>query len=1049
MMTVCPRCGTPGISRERFCRKCGEKLQTVNPQPNDPQGAEWMQYPQHSASQQDGEQQSPRRNRRRQAVRQDEGQMPAAPKPPRIPEPENREPVNQGKPPKGPWKWIIGCLALVFAAAIVLFVYPGWLNGKQDGKDEALSGSGKEADGETASGEIILYHSDPDQVTADPETGIRYVSNEILVIANPGTSEEEVAAFVSGIGGQVVGRNPYLGEYQILLSAGVPSLADMETVQRKMMESGLFADAFVNYVAKISPMAKKMHPNDSEWRDWDSYNQLHWGHDAIRVPEMWYVWDNVSRSQIRVGVIDNQFYTSHEDLRFAETYENRYMTNANMATHGTEVSGIIAASFNNGKGIAGILPNAELYGLSYNGILTNNELTVASLKAALTWLIRQKECKVVNLSFGLDIIDAENFPDKEKMEYIRRYVQEYNKELETTLNTFLDKGYEFLLVKSAGNSRQDENCYTTDAELDMFSGISAPRIKERIIVVGAAEDFWAGYRVVSFSDGGSRVDVIAPGVQIYTTEDVGYDYVSGTSFAAPYVTGTAAAVWSTNPELTGADVRKILVETATGAYTYEDSDSERFAMIDAYAAIVRAAGKPEEPEEEPSEEPAEEQDEEISYVSEGSYREYGIPVNIYCNQVIYRAGEPVKVCVDILGGTPPFRMDWYINAYSGRFDGENPLEAYRETYPELRDPMSKVTDDRHVEFTFTPPADCGKLYVALYIEDAKGQDSDNMSPNDTADTVVLYSAEEWRSEFPGVDIPEQDHIPFIAETVTDRVEVKNWPADSAQTDATFSDPASRVEVFGSEYDEEGRKWYRVRLNFRRTGYIRSDLLRMAEPDTGQTGMMYLNEGRYSIRWIPIDIYCDKYVYRANEPITLSADILGGTPPFQVSWYIGESILRSVTPLDEYLSAHRDYPTGGSETTDSRHVQFVYTPPVDSEAFGFFMTVKDANGISSYRRIEGGDRPPDIWVYPANEAGESFIDASNKLAGRIPFMMKTARDNVVIRDWWGNETTIPQHDTPVKVVGLKKAYNNEWQYIVRYSFDAYGPLSPDLISEEEK
>ena len=1000
-----------------------------------------MQYPQRPdpqqegqmpVSQENGDQQPPRRNRRRQAAQQD-GQAPAPQQPLQGPEPEIGSHNNQKKPSKGPWVWIVLCLVLVLVvAAVLLFVYPGWLNSKQGSEGNASSGSGKAADGQAAPGEIVLYHSDPDQVITDPETEISYIGNEILATANPGTSREKVERFVSGIGGKVVGWNTYLREYQILL----PS-AEMETIQQKFLDSGLFDSAYLNYVMDISLTAEKYYPNDREWKFADVYTELRWGIDAIRVPEMWYSFDLTSRPPVKVGVIDKQFDTGHKDLRFAETYNNSFDSDLYDASHGTHVVGTIAALFNNEIGIAGIVPNAELYGASVNTIGTKNIPTIAEYKDALSWLICEKGCKAVNISFGWDCDKVENYPDDRRMTASRKEIRYYDEQFEAALGSFLDAGCEFLIVKSAGNDRVNEKRISRDAGLDCFSEISIPRIKDRIIVVGAVEYDWRSYRVAEFSEGGSRVDLIAPGTMILSTVHGGYDYKEGTSFAAPYVTGTAAAMWSVNPDLTGADVKKILVETAKGQYTYPDSDSEHFPMLDAYDAVSEAAGRAGVPAKKPSEE--------ISYVSEGSYREYAIPVNTYCNQTIYRAGEPVKVCVDILGGTPPFRLDWYINAYSGRYSEHDQLEVYQETHPEFLTNISDVTNDRHVEFVFTPPVDCGTLYIALELGDAKGEFSDNMGFNDTADKVVLYSAEEWRSEFPGVDLPGQEQIPFIAETVTSQVEVKNWCADSAHTDATFTDPASRVEVVGSEYDEEGRKWYRVRLDFRRTGYIRGDLLRMAEPGTGQTGMMYLNEGRYSVRWNPVDIYCDKYVYRANEPVTVSVDILGGTPPFQVSWGIGESLLRSTTTLDEYIASHPDYPTGGSETTDSRHVEFVYTPPVESEAFGFYVTVKDANGISSYRATEGGDRPPDLWVYASGEVSASSIDAGNELAGRIPFMMETARDNVVLRDWWGNETTIPQRGTPVKVIGISKDYqSDEFYYIVRYSFNSFGTVSADLL-----
>ncbi|MDZ4722020.1 MAG: S8 family serine peptidase [Roseiflexaceae bacterium] len=63
----------------------------------------------------------------------------------------------------------------------------------------------------------------------------------------------------------------------------------------------------------------------------------------------------------------------------------------------------------------------------------------------------------------------------------------------------------------------------------------------------------------SFSNFGTKVDVSAPGVNIYSSfPDDTYTFLDGTSMASPHVTGLAALIWSRNNTLTNAQVRAII-----------------------------------------------------------------------------------------------------------------------------------------------------------------------------------------------------------------------------------------------------------------------------------------------------------------------------------------------------------------------------------------------------------------------------------------------------------------------------------------------------------
>ena len=140
---------------------------------------------------------------------------------------------------------------------------------------------------------------------------------------------------------------------------------------------------------------------------------------------------------------------------------------------------------------------------------------------------------------------------------------------------------------------------------DIYSGIDEPEIKDSIIVVGAAavsgtHSYFGckhnGYQVASYSNRGSRVDVLAPGgsdsdnvfpdAKIYSTVAdgaVGYGYKVGTSMATPHVAGVAAMIFGIDPTFTAKEVKDIIKSTATGSY-----GEEGYKMLNAKLAVEKA-----------------------------------------------------------------------------------------------------------------------------------------------------------------------------------------------------------------------------------------------------------------------------------------------------------------------------------------------------------------------------------------------------------------------------------------------------------------------------
>ena len=122
----------------------------------------------------------------------------------------------------------------------------------------------------------------------------------------------------------------------------------------------------------------------------------------------------------------------------------------------------------------------------------------------------------------------------------------------------------------------------------MINAIQNSTVKNRIIVVGAVGiNGNAEYYRSSSSCEGSRVDVAAPGVNIYSTgRNNQCLYMSGTSMATPHVTGLAGLIYSVNPRLSAEQVKQIIVDTSGGeGRTVTDQLNATYGIINAKAAV--------------------------------------------------------------------------------------------------------------------------------------------------------------------------------------------------------------------------------------------------------------------------------------------------------------------------------------------------------------------------------------------------------------------------------------------------------------------------------
>ena len=283
----------------------------------------------------------------------------------------------------------------------------------------------------------------------------------------------------------------------------------------------------------------------------DPYVQDQWALPAIKAPQAWAT--TKGSNQVYVAVIDSGWDTYHEDLVNSDIragYDFIFESECDWDStgHGTAVTGIVAATANNGIGISGVCWNVAIIPLRViwsDGTLYTSDACRALYAAA------DIGCDVINMSYG----GQSSLSEAIAVQYA------------------LSKGC--ILVGAAGN--------------DGSMNYEYPASYDGVI---SASSVNSGLAVSSFSQKNDRVDVAAPGENVlstfydYTDFYAKYAYVSGTSFAAPYVSAVAALVRSINPTINSAAFLQALQATSTDLGPTGYDTGYGYGLINAQAVLA-------------------------------------------------------------------------------------------------------------------------------------------------------------------------------------------------------------------------------------------------------------------------------------------------------------------------------------------------------------------------------------------------------------------------------------------------------------------------------
>lgn len=381
----------------------------------------------------------------------------------------------------------------------------------------------------------------------------RFKPGEVLVKLAAGVGASWAAANLTTKGLAIVGEIPSLDIKRVAVTPG----QELMWIEELKDDPGL---VFVepNYLAH----AAETIPDDPNYAE-------QWDLPRIRAPE---AWDFTTGDNLTIAVIDTGVDLDHPDLvgklwlnadeipgngldddgngyvddSYGWDFVNDDAEPQDDYWHGTHVAGIAAADTDNGQGVAGVSWGARIMPLK--ALNASGDGNYADIASAIVYAA-DNGARILNLSLG-------------------------------------GKDYSAALAEAVGYARQ-RGCLLAAAAGNNGGAVLYPAANDGVLAVVATNRWdgrWYG------SNYGPEVDVAAPGADIYnTTLNDTYLSASGTSAAAPHVSGLAALVWSVQPDLTNDEVARVITETVRDLGAPGWDRFYGWGRIDAYQAISSVA----------------------------------------------------------------------------------------------------------------------------------------------------------------------------------------------------------------------------------------------------------------------------------------------------------------------------------------------------------------------------------------------------------------------------------------------------------------------------
>lgn len=404
-----------------------------------------------------------------------------------------------------------------------------------------------------------------------------FVKNQLLITADNKYNYNDVKNAVSKYNGRIVGCIELTNDYQVEFDdqKSNKNLNELKNSLNKDLTNSEISlhNVFKSDKEKVEKTNEKV-KNDLKNGDW-------W-RDAIRLTDL--EREKYKYSPVNVGVFDGVIQRSNDNISYAyhEDFNNdESKVDSEKDYHGTQVVGLIASQ----KG--GVSKNSCIYSFSDAAI----DNTFKSIDTIMKWKyaiakLAFKGVKVINISIAFESLSV---AAQNNIGNAAEKISWFSNSLCSFLEKMIDKGYDSVIVKGAGNmnnkkwircepsgdhpdgvkaydkdkdgdfSNHEDLTRVFEAKYDCLGAIDNPKVAKRIIMVGSSN---VDNKRSNHSVGGDRIDIYAPGYRLKLLYSNGPVKV-GTSFAAPIVTGTIALMYGVNPSLDVDCVKYIIQSSAT------------------------------------------------------------------------------------------------------------------------------------------------------------------------------------------------------------------------------------------------------------------------------------------------------------------------------------------------------------------------------------------------------------------------------------------------------------------------------------------------------